>query len=85
LRAGEIDVGFGVDVHEFDLVAEIGEHFRRGERAAIAALPGLREEPGARQENRNPQALVLRAHNRRRSKCRSCDAANKGAATDFDG
>ena len=48
LRAGEIDIGFRVDVHEFDLVAEIREHFRRGKRAAIAALSGLREKAGAR-------------------------------------
>ena len=68
---------------DLDLVAEIGQHFRRGKRPAIAALPGLREEARARQQHRYLKRLILRVHDRRRGECRSGNAAHERAAIDF--
>ena len=64
LGAGDVGIGFDVDVDELDLIAVIGEHLGRDQRAAVAALPGRREIAGARQQHGDLERLRLGANQR---------------------
>ena len=55
LRARDIGVRLHVDMHEFDLVAHIGQHRGGHQRAAVTTLSGLGEIPRLRQQYRNLQ------------------------------
>ena len=78
LRARDVRIGLDVDMHEFDLVAEIGQHRGRHQRAAMAALSGLREIAGLRQQHRDLQRLGLRPDDGGRGeKCRAGGGAGK--------
>jgi hypothetical protein len=50
LGTGDVDARFRVDIDQFDAHAEIGEHLRRHQRAAMTALARRREISGSRQQ-----------------------------------
>ncbi len=62
LGAGDVGVGFRVDVDDLDAIAELGEEFGRCERAAMHGLAGLGEEARARQQRADLEGLGLRLH-----------------------
>jgi hypothetical protein len=65
LGAGHVHVGFEIDIDDLDAHAEIGQHPGRHQRAAVAALAGLGEIAGARQQQPHLQHRRLRPHDRR--------------------
>ena len=81
LRPRDVRIGLHVDMHQFDLVAEISQHRGRNQRAAMTALPGLREIARLRQQHRYLQRLGLcpddRGHGQ---KCRAGGGAGKQPA-----
>ena len=81
LRPRHVRIGLHVDMHQFDLMAEISQHRRRHQSAAMTALSGLREIAGLRQNHRYLERLGLRPDDRGHGeKCRAAGGAGKQLA-----